>query len=62
MTATHHLEALDGRCRNTLAVELPGFGAGLLDRVAGARISTSIATENQAFKRRAEDTDAPPGA
>jgi uncharacterized membrane protein len=57
MTATHRLEAVNGGCRNTLAVELAGLGAGLLGRVIGSAIKKSIATENQAFKRRAEATD-----
>jgi uncharacterized membrane protein len=54
MTGSHHLEAVDGRCRNVLRVELAGPGQGLLRRLLGRRIQQAIDTENEGFRARAE--------
>lgn len=56
MTARHELTALDGgsRTRNRLSVEVAGPAAWLVGRLIGGRIRSAIATENAAFKTRAE--------
>jgi uncharacterized membrane protein len=54
MTAVHRLTATDEGCRNTLVVEMSGFGSGLLSRLVGSKIRQAIDTENAGFKAAAE--------
>ncbi len=61
ITGTHRLDAVPDGCRNTLTVELSGFGRRLLARLVGRKIQQSIETENQGFKRTAERPSEPPG-
>jgi uncharacterized membrane protein len=61
ITASHRLEAAPDACRNTLTVELSGFGSLLLARLVGRKIREAIETENQGFKRTAETMVDPPG-
>ena len=49
MVGGHHLEAVDGGTRNTLTVELTGFGSGVVGKLVGSRIAEAIATENRGF-------------
>lgn len=56
MVGTHVLEPTDdGGTRNTLLLDLDGFGAGLLGRIVGGAMRHAIHTENQGFRRRAEE-------
>jgi hypothetical protein len=57
LVATHHVEDLGPRCRNTLVVEATGRGSGLFGRVIGPLLLRTIATENACFKREAERAD-----
>lgn len=64
MTGVHHLRADGpdgGACRNTLRVDLTGFGHGLVARLLGRTMRTAIDTENQGFKRAAEQAHRTPG-
>lgn len=54
MTGVHDVAPADSGCTSTLSIELSGFGARLLGRLAGAKIRRLIAEENCAFKRHAE--------
>ncbi len=55
MIASHRLAAAgDGRCRNTLGIELAGPLAGVVGRLLGRRLLKTIATENEGFRRAAE--------
>lgn len=54
MRAVHDLSPQDDGCRNLLAVELSGFGSGLLARLVGTKIREAITTENQGFRSAAE--------
>jgi uncharacterized protein YndB with AHSA1/START domain len=54
MVATHTLEAVEGGCRNRLAIDVTGRGARLFARVVGRKIADVIATENAGFKQHAE--------
>jgi len=54
MVARHQLAEVPDGCRNTLTVDLSGFGSRLLGRLFGSRIHTAIETENAGFKRAAE--------
>ena len=54
MRGGHHLTAEGDGCRNTLTLELEGFGAGLLGRLAGKKLLQAITTENEGFKATAE--------
>jgi uncharacterized membrane protein len=50
MTGGHHLEALDGgRTRNTLTLDLTGFGSGVMGKLVGRRIAEAIGKENRGF-------------
>jgi uncharacterized membrane protein len=49
MVGGHHLESVDGGTRNTLSIELTGFGSGMMGRLVGGRIAEAIATENRGF-------------
>ena len=51
MVGGHHLEPVDKGCRNTLTLELSGFGSGLFERLLGSRLRSAIVTENAGFKR-----------
>jgi len=61
LVATHHLEPIDladgagTGCRNTLTIEMSGRGAGLMARLAGRRIRETIETENEQFRRHAQE-------
>ena len=56
MTGTHVLEPTDdGGTRNTLLLDLAGRGSGLFGRVVGGAMRQAIHTENQGFRRRAEE-------
>ena len=59
-TAIHRIEPTPHGCRNTLSVELGGFGSGLVRRLVGRRIQEAIATENEGFRRAAEASAAAP--
>jgi hypothetical protein len=52
--AVHQIDATDGGCRNTLKVDLIGFGSGVLRTIGGRRLVKAITTENLGFKRAAE--------
>ncbi len=54
MTARHHLVPVGDTCRNELRVDLSGPGSGILGRVLGSTMRGAIETENQGFKRQAE--------
>jgi hypothetical protein len=54
MTGRHELRAVDAGCENTLTIEMSGFGAGLLSRLARGRMAQSLETENAGFRRVAE--------
>ncbi|MHB1139227.1 MAG: SRPBCC family protein [Microthrixaceae bacterium] len=55
MTASHEVEEVGpDRCRNTLRVELDGFGAGLARRLLGSTMRRAITTENEGFRSAAE--------
>jgi uncharacterized membrane protein len=54
MAGRHELRAVDGGCENTLTIELTGFGAGLLGRVARRKLAETLATENAGFRRVSE--------
>jgi hypothetical protein len=54
MTGGHHLSADPGGCVNVLTLEVTGRGAGLAERLVGARIARAIDTENRGFKAAAE--------
>lgn len=61
ITASHHLEATAGGCRNTLSVDMSGRGARLLAAVAGRQIHRAIARENEGFRAAATaDTGSAP--
>jgi hypothetical protein len=53
-TGRHQLAATDDGCRNTLVLDLTGPGAGVLGTLARKKLRKSLATENAAFKNRAE--------
>ena len=54
MAATHRLQPLASGMRNTLTVEVSGFGAGLLTWLLGRQLRQAIDTENAGFKAAAE--------
>lgn len=54
MVGSHRIEALDTGCRNTLALELKGFGSRLLAAMIGKTVRTAIATESAGLKTVAE--------
>ncbi len=55
MVATHRITPSDDGCINELELELIGRGAGLVGRVIGRQIQASLATENEGFRRVAEE-------
>ena len=55
MIGSHRLgDAGDGRCRNTLGVELIGRFAGLIETLSRRQLLAAITTENQGFRQAAE--------
>lgn len=58
MTGGHRLEAVPEGCRNTLTLEIEGFGAGVAAALVGRAMGKAIATENEGFKVAAEGTGA----
>lgn len=55
MTAFHRVESTDaGSCRNHLAIELAGFGAGFIGVLVRKGIHHALVAENHAFKQQAE--------
>lgn len=54
MVAVHHLVPVPEGCRNTLTIELTGFGSRLVSRLLGDTLRAAIETENQGFKVAAE--------
>jgi hypothetical protein len=54
VAARHELAGTADGCRNTLVVELSGFGSRLLRWAAGSHVQRAIETENAGFKRAAE--------
>lgn len=54
MKATHRIEATPQGCRNTLGIELSGFGGRLLGLLSGRQLAATLRTENEGFKRAAE--------
>ncbi len=55
LRASHELETVGYATRNTLAVELSGWAAGLMTKLVGGKIAEAIAAENRGFKARAEE-------
>jgi hypothetical protein len=54
MVGAHRLEPVAAGCRNTLTIDLEGLGAGLVGRLLGGQIQRAITTENEGFRRAAE--------
>lgn len=54
MTASHILRPTATGCTNLLRIETSGFGARLLERLAGRKIREAITVENIGFKEAAE--------
>jgi uncharacterized membrane protein len=54
MVATHVVEPTDGGCRNTLSLELHGAGGRLFGAVLGRNLRSVLATENEGFRRAAQ--------
>jgi uncharacterized membrane protein len=54
MVGSHHIEDLGETCRNTLAVELTGWGSRLLGALIGGQVRTAIAIESAGFRKVAE--------
>jgi uncharacterized membrane protein len=54
MTGTHELIATPDGVTNHLTVDLSGPGSGLIGRLSRRQIAKAIATENEGFKRAAE--------
>ena len=54
LAARHQLTEVPDGCRNTLTVDLSGFGSRLMGRLFGGSIQSAIETENAGFKRAAE--------
>lgn len=54
MTGIHELATTGSGARNTLAVELSGWSAGLLRPLLRASIARALASENSGFKSAAE--------
>jgi carbon monoxide dehydrogenase subunit G len=50
----HQLEPTATGCRNTLSVDITGFGSGLMMRLVRRRLQRVIDTENAGFRRAAE--------
>jgi hypothetical protein len=53
-TATHILNPEGNGCRNTLAFEITGPGAGMTGGLLSRVVRAGIETENASFKRAAE--------
>ncbi len=62
LTGSHLLETTERGCRNTLILDVTGFGARLLGLVAGRAFSGALAKENNGFKAAAERSDSPAAA
>jgi ribosome-associated toxin RatA of RatAB toxin-antitoxin module len=60
MTGSHHIEPTPSGCQNHLAVELSGFGSTVFGKLFGRQLTAAIATENQGFKKAAEQSFSPP--
>jgi len=58
MTGRHLLDAVSQGCRNTLEVEITGRGSGVLGVLARRQLAKAIATENEGFRRAAEQAAA----
>jgi len=58
MVGGHRIEPTADGCRNTLTLELSGFGGRLLERLLRRRLRAALATENAGFKQRAESAAA----
>jgi uncharacterized membrane protein len=58
MVGGHRIEPTADGCRNTLTLELSGFGSGLLERLLRKKLRAALATENAGFKRKAESAPA----
>ncbi|MEV4416508.1 SRPBCC family protein [Catellatospora sp. NPDC049609] len=54
MTGSHVLAAAGDGCRNTLAIEVTGRGAGLFWMLFGGLLRRAITTENLGFRAAAE--------
>jgi len=54
MTARHRIEPTATGCRNTLTVDITGGLSRILGRLVGSQIAKVIATENECFRREAE--------
>lgn len=54
MTGSHHLEYIDGRTRNTLAIDINGRGATLIGRLVGRSVTRALRAENLGFRKKAE--------
>lgn len=59
MTGIHQVTPTADGCRNTLALELGGRGAGLLGRLLGRKLRSTLATENAGFAAAAEGAVSP---
>ena len=54
-TAIHVVEPTTEGCRNHLALELSGRGAGVMGRLLGRRLHQVLVTENECFRRAAAE-------
>lgn len=54
LRAVHVLASTPNGCRNTLSVDLTGFGSGVLRALGGRKLLAAITTENAGFKEHAE--------
>ena len=57
VTGCHELTAIEEGTRNTVAIEMEGFGAGLLGRLGRKRALGLLSQENEGFKAAAEMSD-----
>jgi uncharacterized membrane protein len=53
MTATHVIEATSTGTRNTLRLDLSGWAAPIVGRLARGKLRATLATENDGFRREA---------
>jgi uncharacterized membrane protein len=55
MTGGHTIEPTAEGCRNTLTLELSGPGSRLLGVLGGRSLAAALRTENEGFRRAAEE-------
>jgi len=54
LRGVHALTSTQNGCRNTLSVDMTGFGSGVLRALGGRRLLAAITIENAGFKEHAE--------